>query len=55
MNIISFLLTLTWCAAFPVSFAAIGMLDLSFEDSLAVLGAMSSIGLIAGLLQERRF
>ena len=53
MKIISVLLIITWCLAFPASFALVWALNLSVGEALPLISATSILGLIAGIIHEK--
>lgn len=53
MKIISILLCLAWCLAFPVAFFVVWALNLSVGEALPLLSATSVLGLIAGIIHEK--
>ena len=52
MKIISVLLIITWCLAFPVAFFVVWALNLSVGEALPLLSGTSVLGLIAGIIHE---
>jgi hypothetical protein len=53
MKLISILLAVAWCLAFPTAFFVVWALNLSVGEALPLLSATSALGLIAGIIHER--
>ncbi len=53
MKLISILLAVAWCLAFPAAFALVWACNLSVGEALPLLSATSVLGLIAGIIHER--
>jgi hypothetical protein len=53
MKLISILLIIAWCLAFPTAFFVVWACNMSVGEALPLLSATSALGLIAGIIHER--
>jgi hypothetical protein len=49
---VSVAFAIAWCAAFPASFAAVWLFNLSVGDAIAVLAAPCGLTAVLGLLND---